>query len=145
MDPAPTANQIRNRSEASRPMAILRAHGPTRRRVGHGWVWAERTAWTFGGVALLVWALVSAAGWLGARQELQRFEAVQSATAESASILQAAAPDQRLWSPERVTAWFAAQTGAALPPLAVLRISRLGIEAPVLEGTGEWTLNRAVG
>src|SRR5262249_58063415 len=31
------------------------------------------------------------------------------------------------------------------PPLAVLRIQRLGLEVPVLEGTDEWTLDRAVG
>ena len=36
---------------------------------------------------------------------------------------------------------------AAPPPpaLAVLRIPRLGIEVPVLEGTDDWTLNRGVG
>jgi sortase A len=31
------------------------------------------------------------------------------------------------------------------PPLAVLRIPRVGVEAPVLEGTDDWTLNRGVG
>ncbi|HET9037533.1 MAG TPA: class D sortase, partial [Myxococcaceae bacterium] len=33
----------------------------------------------------------------------------------------------------------------APPPLAVLRIPRLRFEAPVLAGTDEWTLDRAVG
>jgi hypothetical protein len=40
----------------------------------------------------------------------------------------------------------AAHTGSAGPtPLAILRIPRIHLEVPVLEGTDELTLNRAVG
>jgi len=54
-------------------------------------------------------------------------------------------PDFRLWSPKRIEAY---QTGArtsAPAPLGVLKISSVEIEVPVLEGTDDLTLNRAVG
>ena len=54
-------------------------------------------------------------------------------------------PDFRLWSPKRIEAY---QTGASTnvpAPLGVLKISPVGIEVPVLEGTDDLTLNRAVG
>ena len=50
-----------------------------------------------------------------------------------------------MWSPERVHAWRASLSREAPAPLAVMRLPRLGIEVAVLEGTDEWTLNRAVG
>ena len=53
--------------------------------------------------------------------------------------------DMSLWSPQRVHAW---QVTLALPrrvPLAILRIPRLHLEVPVLEGSDDETLNRGVG
>ena len=52
---------------------------------------------------------------IGARHELQRFEHASALPAVSA-------PDQRLWSPERLRAWRDAALGETAPPLAVLRI-----------------------
>jgi sortase A len=49
-----------------------------------------------------------------------------------------------LWSSHRVEAYKAA-LNTRMEPLAVLRISRLNLEVPVLEGTDEFTLNRGVG
>jgi sortase A len=54
-------------------------------------------------------------------------------------------PDVRLWSQNRVVAYQAAIRAAAPPPLAVLRIASIHLEVPVLEGTDDFTLNRAVG
>jgi sortase A len=54
-------------------------------------------------------------------------------------------PDFRLWSPKSIEAY---QTGASTnvpAPLGVLKISSVGIEVPVLKGTDDLTLNRAVG
>jgi sortase A len=99
----------------------------------------ERAAWAIGAAALTVWAAVSVAGTVGARWERERF-------AEKAARLSAASsPDLRLWSLERVRTWQASLTSDAPAPLAVLRIPRLGVDVAVLEGTGDWTLNRAVG
>ena len=53
--------------------------------------------------------------------------------------------DQRLWGSTRIRAYARALTLPAPPPLAVLRIPRLGLEVPVLEGTAEVTLDRALG
>src|SRR5262249_39976269 len=66
-------------------------------------------------------------------------------TLRAAEQLQAASPDQALWSPQRIKAWREALAGDEPAPLAVLRIPRIHLEVPVLEGTDEWTLNRAVG
>jgi sortase A len=76
-------------------------------------------------------------GAAGARQDLERFVKLQSAAGFT--------PDTSLWSVERIRAWHDTQDDEAPVPLAVLRIARLKIEVAVLEGTDEWTLNRAVG
>jgi sortase A len=57
----------------------------------------------------------------------------------------AGTPDQSLWSPERIVAWRKAVGEPAAIPLAVLRIPRIGLEVPVLPGTDDRTLDRAVG
>jgi sortase A len=101
---------------------------------------AERLAWIVGLVALAGWAVVWVAGRAGARHELARF-----AEQRSEASRHAANPDFELWSPSRIAAWRTAQSEAAPSPLGVLRIPRLRVEAPILPGTDDWTLNRAVG
>lgn len=103
-------------------------------------LWAEHTALAGGIIALTVWAAAGIAGTVGARRELQRFAALQAAEPSAGSF-----PDQRLWSPERVKGWRETQTRRAPSALAVLRIPSIGLQVPVLEGTDQWTLNRAVG
>ena len=110
------------------------------REVGQGWLWAERVSWAAGIGAVRLWAAVGLSGTVAARRSLERFAADQSAAVPAVST-----PDQRLWSPERVRAWHDSLTRDAPAPMAVLRIPRLGLEVPVLDGTDEWTLNRAVG
>jgi sortase A len=112
--------------------------------VGRVLSWSERLAWA-GGLALLtIWAGFTIAGTMGARRELQRFAALPSET-PAPGALSVATPDQSLWSDKRVQAWRDTLTQPAAAPLAVLRIPRIGVEVAVLEGTDEWTLNRAVG
>lgn len=50
-----------------------------------------------------------------------------------------------LWSPQRIKAWEDSQRRDAGPVLAVIRIPSVKIEAPVLKGTDEWTLDRGIG
>src|SRR6185369_13634151 len=76
------------------------------------------------------------------RAEIERFTAVY---AQAPHLATTETPDFQLWSPARVQAWRAAQTAPLPPPLGVLRIARLRVEAAILEGTDERTLNRAVG
>ncbi len=54
-------------------------------------------------------------------------------------------PDFRLWSPKRVEAYQTSLTTSSPAPLGVLRIPSIELEVPVLEGTNDLTLNRAVG
>jgi sortase A len=100
----------------------------------------ERLSWCLGIAALGLWAAASVTGTVGARREVARFSALQAA-----AVADAASPDQSLWSPKRVRAWRETQSRTAPAPLALLRIPRLGLEVAVLEGTDDWTLNRAVG
>lgn len=57
----------------------------------------------------------------------------------------ARAVDTRLWAPERVKKYEAAARARTGSALAVLRIPRIGLDAPVLDGTDELTLNAGVG
>ena len=54
-------------------------------------------------------------------------------------------PDMSLWSPERRKAFAESQAASAGLPLAVLAIPKIHLEVPVLDGTDDFTLNRAVG
>jgi sortase A len=116
-----------------KPRLHEHAIGRALRSIG---VLLEPLAWIAGAAALIIWAvgMVSSAG--AARQEIKRFATLRAAS-ES--------PDLSLWSPQRIRAWQEALTLDAPPPLALLRIRRIGLEVAVLEGTDEWTLNRAVG
>jgi len=99
----------------------------------------EWTSWTLGLVGLLCWGAFQARAITSARNDLERFAALQSALAAPA------APDRSLWSPERIAAWQAALGHPAPAPMAVLRIARIGLEVAVLPGTDDATLDRAVG
>jgi sortase A len=100
----------------------------------------ERLFWSLGIAAICLWTAARVAGMLGAHRDVERFVALQAA-----AVTDPAVPDQTLWSPERVKAWRETQSRTASVPLALLRIPRIGLEVAVLEGTDEWTLNRAVG
>jgi sortase A len=109
----------------------------------------ERMTW--------VLALVLGGTWAGARglahvskvSSLRAFENARLARPGEvvgvAPTLAAGSLDQILWDRGRIRAYVLALARPAPPPLAVLRIPRLGLDVPVLEGTGEWTLDRAVG
>jgi sortase A len=103
-------------------------------------VLAECTAWAVGLVCLVTWGVLFIEGRTGARHELERFAVLRAVAAQ-----QTAAPDLSLWDEERITAWRHALNEPAPPPLAVLRIAKIGLEVAVLPGTSDFTLNRAVG
>jgi sortase A len=54
-------------------------------------------------------------------------------------------PGSSLWSAARLAGYIASLSHQFEPPLAMLRIGTLNLEAPVFEGTDELTLNRGVG
>jgi sortase A len=53
--------------------------------------------------------------------------------------------DFSLWSENRIASYEQSLAAHIDPPLAVLRISKVHLEIPVLEGTDDLTLNRGVG
>ena len=111
------------------------------------WVLAETVAWTLVAVGL---------GVLIARYVDRAFRAhrpaAESAAAQPrvvdparASVAPVKLPDVTSWSPQRVAAWRTASSRLDSIPLALLRIPRINLDVPVLEGTSEATLNAAVG
>jgi sortase A len=104
------------------------------------WSLGEGLCWTLALFALPTWTAMHLAGAAGARHELNRF-----AVLEAASQLDAASPDQSLWSDARVRAWRNAVNDPAPAPLGVLRIPRLHLEAPLLAGSDDATLDRGLG
>jgi len=107
----------------------------------------ERLAWIGGLVTLGIWVALGLTRATATRAALDQFSTARAEAAASAggSLTERTAPDQQLWSPIRVKAWTATLTRPLPTPLAVLRINRLKLEVPVLEGTDDWTLDRAVG
>ena len=107
--------------------------------------WIERAAWLGGLTGLTIWAGAVLVRHAGSTRELQKFERARQAPAIAPKLLQVNAPDTGLWDQKRILAWQETQKDASPPPVAVLRVPRLAIEAPVLEGTSDWALNRGVG
>ena len=107
----------------------------------------ERATWFFGVVGLVgvgtyyLWASAAA------HSDVARFVTHQDVgpRASGPDQRRVGSPDQSLWSPERIVAWGKTAGEPAATPLAVLRIPRLRIEVPVLPGTDDSTLDRAVG
>ncbi len=119
-------------------MTSPRAGGQLSRR--SAWRFVERAAWTIGILCLAFWASLYFTGAAGARRAVADF--VEARQAGPAGIV---SPDLSLWSPNRIQAWKDSFRGAAPEALAVLRIPRIQLEVPLLKGTDDWTLNRAVG
>ena len=99
----------------------------------------EGGTWFFGVVGLVWWVNYQLWAATTARLDVARFVTHQDVAPRAAT------PDQSLWSPERIVAWRKAAGEPAATPLAVLRIPRLQLEVPVLPGTDDRTLDRAVG
>ncbi|HXY48654.1 MAG TPA: class D sortase [Terriglobales bacterium] len=81
------------------------------------------------------------------RAELQRFEDQRSAVREEEASggLVVKPPDFRLWSEKRVKDYQESLAAHFSPGTAVLRIPKIHLEVPVLEGTDDLSLNRGVG
>ena len=86
------------------------------------------------------------------RAAIRRFEDLRRATGNNIAgqnpIVQppvVSPPDVLLWSEQRIKHYEESLGDRLAPPLAVIRIDRIHVEAPVLEGTDDLTLNRGVG
>jgi sortase A len=94
---------------------------------------------------------------LGSRSAMRDFEAARDAARAAPSPSPTVAPvptrvlpseftiDTTLWAQGRIAKYKESLSHDFAPPLAVLRIPKIGLEVPVLDGTDDLTLNRAVG
>jgi sortase A len=99
----------------------------------------ERAFCIFGVVGLVWWGAFHIGVATSTRHDLKRFAALQGVARH------AGMPDQSLWSRARVSAWRKALSEPPRTPIAVLRIPSIRLEVPVLPGTDNDTLDRAVG
>lgn len=109
----------------------------------------EVAAWCTGAALLVVFAGARLDAALGRRAALRDFEAARGSGAAGAGSVHGLAefesPDQALWSSQRVDGFRQSLAHDFAPPLAVLRVPKIDLEVPVLEGTDELALNRGVG
>jgi sortase A len=148
------------KAEVSSPARI----GGEPKRGWNVWIWTERLFIAFGLALILFYGTVRIDSYLQSRADLTRFQALQSLevaaangpTETSPASTSAAAPDSTfkadsprvdfsLWSQHRVRAYRENLAAKSTVPLAVLRIPRINLEAPVLDGTDAVTLNHGVG
>jgi sortase A len=108
-------------------------------------------------IALLAFGIVLAGFFVAARidsvvvsqEALKSFEAAPPIPAPPAAAgspeIDSPAPDFSAWDQQRVRAYERAAANRTGAPIAVLEIPKIGLTAPVLEGTDGLTLNHAVG
>jgi sortase A len=104
---------------------------------------------------LLVVGLILLAIYVGARIDravssrvaLHRFKTEQLSPANRAESVELAAakPDFTLWAPKRIKEYEDTLSTHFEPAIGILRIPKIHVEVPVLDGTDELSLNRGVG
>jgi sortase A len=79
--------------------------------------------------------------------EVNRFKSEHLRLADQAGGIElvAANPDFSLWSPKRIRDYEDSLASHFAPAVAVLRVPKINVEVPVLEGTDDLSLNRGVG
>jgi sortase A len=104
---------------------------------------------------LAIYGLARIHGALSSRAAIEQFEQqkrvnptstpAERAAEPRAAEPKAAPPDFMSWSEKRVEAYKESLTQNSAAPSAILRIPAIRLEAPVLEGTDDVTLNRGIG
>ncbi len=107
----------------------------------------EWSALTIGVLLLLFYVAARADREVQSRTGLEEFETAREAAANPEPLDSASpgAVDMSLWAEGRIRAYRESLEVYMGSPLAILRIPKIRLEVPVLEGTDELTLNRAVG
>ena len=122
----------------------MQAEGGKREPPGGARRVLERVLLAAGAALLLVYAAARIHGEVGRRAGLSTFATLEKAT-HRASLALPSRVDDRLWSAKRIVGFKESLTRSLAPPIAVLRIPKIGLEVPVLEGTDDVNLNRGVG
>ncbi len=110
--------------------------------------WPERASLIFGMFLVSIYLGNLTYSAVYSHASVQSFwlsQASAQTTVEANSQPQSGLPDLRLWSEKRVKAYQSSLLVNVPPPLGVLDIPSLQLQVPVLEGTDDLTLDRAVG
>ena len=107
----------------------------------------QRLLFIVGAVMLVLYGTAGIHRTVLSNAELQRFKTQQrvSAAAPRGVTLATAIPDLSLWSEKRVKEYQESLAEHFPPALGILRIPKISVEVPVLEGTDDLSLNRGVG
>ena len=116
-------------------------------------IYLERSCWALGLLLLAVYVGIRAHGALSSRDGLDRFyeaaEQLRQTSLPTEKVARAltehVAVDFSLWSKARVEHYRDSLRKEVGLPLAVLRVPKIGLEVPLLEGTDDVVLNRGVG
>jgi sortase A len=96
------------------------------------------------GMALLAfWVIAHIHSEVASAQALAAFSAAR--TTSASLVPDVPAVDTSLWSAKRIESFQKALGIKSDPPIAILSIPRIGVQAPVFRGTDDITLNRGVG
>ncbi len=99
-----------------------------------------------GMVLLAFYAAARIQGSLLSQVAVQTFEASQGRPSASPNgVSSPLRVDFSLWSQPRIATYKQMLAQQFQPPLALLRIGKIGLQAPVLDGTDDLTLNRGTG
>lgn len=109
----------------------------------------ERTLLVAGMLLIDVWCAIQLASFFASKAAIARFGVHESATldptATSLPTTSRPAAGFQLWSAARIAKYESALARDVQPPIAILRIPRIGLEVPVFNGTDDPTLDRGVG
>lgn len=113
-------------------------------------LWVERSLWIAGALSLGIFFALQIQQRAAATEALRRFYAEQSDTGMAAAFSDAftrsiESADKSYWSETRIAAFDNSAANATGAALAVLRIPRLSLEAPVFVGALEKELDRGPG
>jgi sortase A len=107
----------------------------------------ERLLLIVGVMMLALYVAARAHQTLLSNAELQRFKAQTrvSVAGPHGVALSTTAPDFSLWSEKRVKEYQESLAAHFAPAIGILRIPKINVEVPILEGTDDLSLNRGVG
>jgi sortase A len=107
----------------------------------------ERLLFIFGLLMLGIYLGARAHTAVSSRATVETFkhEQLRSPDQEKTVVLAAAKPDFSLWSPKRIKEYEDSLATYFTPAIGILRIPKIHVEVPVLDGTDELSLNRGVG
>jgi len=128
----------------------LRFRWVTLRKKGHIMCWMryfERGLLVVGVLLLALYVAARVHRTVMSNAELQSFKALARVPVAGPRgvALSTTVPDFSLWSDKRVKEYQESLSAHFSPAIGILRIPKIDVEVPILEGTDDLTLNRGVG